>query len=271
MTNHNCRADSPQEMENMTTKQSKLGWLAAIFVAVATWPAASSAQSDVIDPEAVNLLRRSTAYVAGLNQFSADTYSTIEVVIATGQKLHADHHAVVSVKRPNKMRAERAGEFIKQTFYYDGKSLSVNLPVEGLYATVAAPPTLEAMLDFARDKLNVVAPAADLLYKNAFDLLSDGLTGAMFVGEADVAGVHCDHLAFRNAQVDWQIFIEQGDKPLPRKYVITSKKMPQAPEFIVVMSKWNTAPKLNDTMFNFTPPKGSIKIDWLPAASAAKK
>ena len=168
-------------------------------------------------------------------------------------------------------RVERVGELVSQVFYYEGKSLSMSLPKEGYYATEAAPPTIEATLDFARDKLDVIAPGADLLYKNAFEILTDGLTAAMIIGESVVAGVRCDHLAFRNPEVDWQLWIQQGDKPLPRKLVITSKKMPQSPEFIVVMTKWDTAPKLTDAMFRFTPPKGARKIEWLPAASATKK
>ena len=53
--------------------------------------------------------------------------------------------------------------------------------------------------------------------------------------------------------------------------MITSKKMPQSPEFIAVITKWDTAPKITDAMFAFAPPKGAQKIDFLPAGSAAKK
>ena len=91
---------------------------------------------------------------------------------------------VITVKRPNKLRAERVGELISQTFYYDGKALSVNLPEQKYYATTTAPPTLDAMLDFARDELGVIAPGSDLIYANAFARLSDKLTSAFIYGEA---------------------------------------------------------------------------------------
>lgn len=258
----------------MTSKKPFLGWLLPVLLAIAAgWPAASRAQSDAIDPEATKLLRRSMDYLAGLKQFRVDTESSLEAVASNGQKLQFDSRVVIAVQRPNRMRAERVGEIINQVFYYDGKSLSVSFPDDGYHATVAAPATLEAMLDFARDKLGVIAPGADLVYKNAYDLLTDRLTAAYFVGESKVAGVRCDHLAFRNDEVDWQIWIQQGNKPLPCKLVITSKKMPQSPEFIVVMNKWDTAPKLNEAMFSFVPPKNARQIDFLPAtaAGAAKK
>jgi hypothetical protein len=248
------------------------GWLLAAFTALAAaWPITSSAQAGDVDLDAIALLRRSTDYVAALKQFRLEMDTTIEIVISTGQKLQLDHRVVAAVKRPNELRAERVGEMIGQVFYYDGKSLTMSIPAKGYYATAAAPANLEAMLDFARDKLNVLAPGADFVYKNAFERLTEGLTSAVVVGDAMVHGVRCVHLAFRNAEVDWQVWIEQGDRPLPRKFVVTSKKMPESPQFVVTMTKWDTAPKLNDAMFRFVPPKGSQRIDFLPAPGAAKK
>lgn len=239
--------------------------LPAIVAAAAWLPALGWAQADAIDPMALKLLQRSTDYLAGLKTLSVDANASLDLVIANGQKLKFDQHNVITVQRPNKLRAQRVGEIVGQTFVYDGKSLSVNLPEEGFYATTPAPDTLEAALDFARDSLKIIAPAADLLHKNAYELLTSGLTAAYIVGEATVAGVRCDHVAFRNAEVDWQICIEQGTKPLPRKFIITSKKMPQSPEFVVVMNRWDVAPRLNAATFRFQPSKGATKIDFVTA------
>ena len=227
-----------------------------------------SAPVSEVDPEAIQVLRRATDYLAVLKQFRAESDMTMEYVLMDGQKLQFGHRISVAVQRPNKIRSERVGDLVEQAFYYDGKSLSVALPKEKYYATVAAPPTIDEMLDFARDKLNVIAPASDLFYLNAFERLTEGLTSAIIVGPASVAGVVCDHLAFRNEEVDWQIWIEQGKEPLVRKFVVTSKKMPQSPQFMVTISKWDTAPKLVDAVFSFVPPKNSMKIDILPATTA---
>ena len=255
----------------MGSRRVLLGWLLPALLAVdAASPLPSIAQSPAVEPEAVQVLRRATDYLAGLKQFRAETDMVIEFVLPDGQKLQYGHRVSVAVQRPNKLRAERVGDIVNQAFYYDGTSLSIDLPKEKYYATVVAPPTLEEMLDFAREKLDVIAPASDLIYKNASERLTDGLTSAFVVGPSSVAGVACDQLAFRNAEVDWQIWIEQGKKPLVRKFVVTSKKMPQSPEFMVVISKWDTAPKLAAATFNFVPPKSSVKIDFLPAAAAGK-
>ena len=242
-----------------------------LVAVVAVSPIASLAQPSGVDPDAIKLLRQSTDYVAGLKAFRVDTVSSLEIVTVDGQKLQFSHHVITTVQRPNRMRTERVGELISQVFYYDGKTLSVYLPDDRYYATVAVPSTIEAALDFARDKLDVVAPASDLVYRNAFEVLTDGLTSAFIVGKAIVGGVRCIHIAFRNPEVDWQLWIQEGDKPLPRKFIVTSKRVPESPEFIVVMSKWDTAPKLTDAMFTFVPPKNARRIDFLPVSAAAGK
>jgi hypothetical protein len=255
----------------MTSRKTVLGWLLpALIAAEAACPLPSRAQSPAVEPEAIQTLRRATDYLAGLQQFRAQADSVVEFVLPDGQKLQYGHRAVVSVQRPNKFRAERVGDIVNQVFIYDGTSLSVDLPKEKYYASVAAPPTIEEMLDFAREKLDVMAPASDLVYKNAFERLTEGLTSAAVVGVASVDGAACDQLAFRNAEVDWQIWIERGKKPLVRKYVVVSKKMPQSPEFMVLLSKWDAAPKLAASSFSFVPPKDAMKIDFLPAATAGK-
>jgi len=243
--------------------------MAAVTVA---WPVSGLAQqAGDVDPDALSLLRKSTDYLVATKQFSVVTATTIEAVIADGQKLQFDQRVAVTVQRPNKMRAERVGELIAETFYYDGKTLSLDLPQQKYYATAAVPPTLDGMLDAARDKLNVIAPGADLVYANAYERLTEGLTSAFVVGEAVIDGAPCDHIAFRNAEVDWQIWIQQGTRPVPRKFVVTSKRMPGSPQFVSVMSNWQTAPTFTDATFSFVPPKGAQKIDFLPVAPAVPK
>jgi hypothetical protein len=184
-------------------------WLPLILMAVclAGPPATALAQAPAVDSQARAILKKSTDYLAGLKQFSVDTQSTIEVVLDSGQKLQFDNSATGSVQRPNKLVSRRKGDLVNQAFYYDGKTLSLYNPDQKYYATVAAPNTVEAMLDFARDSLDVIVPAGDLLYRDAFDILMRDVKSGFVVGKAVIAGVRCDHLAFRNDDVDWQIWI----------------------------------------------------------------
>jgi len=237
----------------------------------AALPLPALSQPTGISPKAEQLLKASTDFLASQQQFSLDTSSSIDVVIASGQKLQFDHTASLSVQRPNKLRAERTGALVDQVFYYDGTSLTLHNPSENYYATVPAPGTLEEMLDFAREKLDIVAPASDLLYKDAYAILTQDVTSGFVVGKGVVDGVRCDHLAFRAPHVDWQIWIEEGARPLPRKLVITTRDKANAPQFTVVMTNWNLAPKFTDEMFSFQPPKCPNKVEFLLKGADAPK
>ncbi len=234
-----------------------LAALAGLALAVQAQPAG-------IDPAAQRLLKASTDFLASQKQFSAETRNTLEVVLKSGQKIEFNHTALVSVQRPNKLRAERSGDLVDQLFVYDGKSLTLSNPQDKSYAQVAAPDTLEAMLEFARTKLDIVAPAGDLLDKNAYDILMHGVTDGLVVGKAVIEGVRCDHLAFRAPQVDLQIWVQEGAQPLPRKMVITTRDLANAPQFAVTMTKWNLKPTFGARTFSFTPPAGAKKVDFLP-------
>ncbi len=85
-----------------------------------------------------------------------------------------------------------------------------------------------------------------------------------------IGDVRCDHLAFRSAVVDWQIWIADGDRPLPHKYVLTTRNDPEKPQFIVLMSNWNVTSKMSDTLFSFSVPKGSKKIDFIRIDTGSK-
>jgi hypothetical protein len=243
--------------------------LAALAILLTLVPPPSAfCQPAGIDPQAEKLLRASTDFLAGLKRFSIDTRSTLEVVLVSGQKIQFDNVTRVSVQRPNKLRAERRGGWIDQVFYYDGQSFIRYHPGEKVYATIAAPGTLEEMLDFARTKLDLVAPASDLIYKNAYEILTEGATNGFIVGKGMVEGVRCDHLAFRAPHVDLQIWIQEGRRPLPRKMVITTKDVDHAPQFTVVMKQWNLAPKFTGSVFRFQPPKGVQRVEFVPVDSS---
>lgn len=222
------------------------------------------AQTADIDAQAVRLLKASTDCVASLGKFNVDTASTLEVVLHSGQKIQYDHVATLSLQRPNKLRADRRGDLVDQTFFYDGKSLTMYNPGDKYFAASEAPGTLEEMLDFAREKLDIIAPAGDFLYKNAFEILMDNVSSAFVVGKSVVNGVRCDHLAFRSAASDWQLWVQEENPPLPRKLVITSTDIPGSPQFTVVMPKWNLDPVFAADFFDFKNEKDAKRIDFLP-------
>jgi hypothetical protein len=104
-------------------------------------------------------------------------------------------------------------------------------------------------------------PGADLLLTNSFDELMANVIDAKHIGQGVIDGVECEHLAFRAADTDWQIWIESGARPIPRKYVITSKTLAGAPQYTLKIKDWKTDVPADADAFVFKPPADATKAD----------
>ena len=204
-------------------------------------------------------------YLSRQESFSLLTTTTIETVLHSGQKIQFDNVITATVQRPNKFHAQRLGDLVDQTFFYDGQSLTLQDARAGYHATLAAPDTLDGMLDFARDTLDIVAPAQDFIHQDAFKILMDGVDSAIHLGATYVEGEICDHLAFSAPQngTDWQIWIQRGEQPLPRRIVITSRDILSAPQFAVHIKEWNLAPEIADDLFEFNASDATTEIEFI--------
>jgi hypothetical protein len=205
-----------------------------------------------------------TDYLRSLKKFSVHTQTTLEDLLESGHRVDFDISANVTVSRPNKLHAERKGDLVDQVFYYDGKTLTLHNPPDKVYATEPAPGTIEELLDFARESLGLTVPVADLVYHNAFPLLIQDVNFGKVVGKAVIGGIKCDHLVFSRPGVDFQVWVADGGRPLPYKYVVTDTGTPALLSVTTVMSKWNTAPAVADSRFNFVPPRGAKRITFMP-------
>ncbi|MEA3411511.1 MAG: DUF2092 domain-containing protein [Pseudomonadota bacterium] len=240
-------------------------FLALVALALpAGTPAASEARAPAVDQSAVDTLKRMTDFIGGLKEFSVRTVNTYEDQLDSGQRIDLDVAADVTVRRPNKVHANRSGARISQDFYYDGKTLTLYNPSDDVYASESVPGTIAEMLDYAREDLGLIVPASDLVYPNAFDILMQGVTSAVVVGKVSIGGVTCDHLAFHRPDVDFQVWVASGDRPLPCKYVVTDTSTPENVSTVTVMSDWDLAPKAPDTEFRFVPPEGAQAISFMP-------
>jgi hypothetical protein len=221
-----------------------------------------------IDPRADRELRRMSDYLSNLKSFRVRADSVDEVVLTSGEKLQLVAESEIAVKRPNRLLSMRVGPVANVVFRYDGRSISLFGQKTGYYALAPAPPTIDQAIDQARSQYGLEAPGADLLMSRPYDVLMDGVSGATYVGLEPIEGTPCHHLAFVGAEADWQIWIQDGREPVPRRYVITSKKVTGQPEFTVRMSRWESRAPISDAEFVFRPPPGAKRIRFFSERSA---
>ncbi len=184
-----------------------------------------------IDPEAKKALKRMATYLSGLQNFTVDSETTDEVVLTSGSKVGFISNSKVSVRRPNGLRSEQTGPNAMLTASYDGTNLSLYCKATNTYGTVPAPANIDAMLAMARKKFEIDAPAADLLSADPYEVLTADATVGIDLGIESIDGVAVRHLGFQEAEIDWQIWIQEGEQPLPVRFVITTKTMPSQPQF----------------------------------------
>jgi hypothetical protein len=235
-----------------------------VFVLSMIFSAEPSAQTPAVDPAATKILKHMTDYLGSLKQFSVHTQITLEDLLESGHRIDLDVSANVIISRPNKLRAERKGELIDQVFCYNGKTLTLYNPSDKVYATEAAPGTIEGLLDYVRESLGLIVPVADLVYRNSFQLLMQDVAFARVLGKSFIHGIKCDHLIFSRPGVDFQVWVADTGDPLPYKYVVTDTGIPELLGITTVMSDWNVASAVCDTRFTFMPPQGVKQITFMP-------
>jgi hypothetical protein len=208
----------------------------------------------------VQALARMSAYLGTLSAFEIKADTSFELILDDGQRLTLDGVNRYTVRRPDGFVIETTTDRKVRKLVYDGKSLTLYAPKLGYYATVPAPPTIRETLDRAYDRYGLTVPLEDLFrWSDPNRGRSELLKSAMVVGAATVDGVECDQYAFREGDIDWQIWIQKGDKPAPRKVVIVDRLDSAHPQYTAKLD-WNLAPQLAGDAFAFRAEKGAQPI-----------
>ena len=188
--------------------------------------------------EAKKMLKAMSDFLAAQKTLSVGFDTVFEIVTPTDQKLGLASSGTATLSRPDKIRVARSGGFADFEILYDGKTLTFLGKNANLFTQVAAPGTVDQLIDILQDKYNRPLPGADLLMSNSYDELMQDVYDFKDLGSGVINGVECDALAFRKADVDWQIWIAQGDHPYPCRFVVTSKLANGDPQYTIQFRDW---------------------------------
>lgn len=225
-----------------------------------------AADAQVVSPEAQAVLDRMTNYLRGLQTFSIDTTASRDEVVALGYKLQNNERSTLVVQRPDKLRADIIGDVRNRTIVYNDATLTMYSPDDAAYVRTSAPATLADLIGTLLDA-GVEMPAIDVLYQSMAGTLTQDVRGGILVGETTIDGIATDHLAFRQPNVDWQLWVERGARPLPRKILITTRYEVGDPQYEAVLH-WNLKPRITASTFAFVAPKGATEIPLANPASS---
>jgi hypothetical protein len=227
--------------------------LVGVFIAFT----AQSARGD----DAAKVLKAMTDYTAAQKSISATFDSDIEVVTPELEKIQFTSSGKLQLTRPDKLRIRRTGGYADVELVYDGKTVSIYGNNAKAYAQAELAGTIDQLVDLIQAKSGAAMPGTDLLLSNAYDEMMSNVIAAQHIGQGVIDGVECEHLAFRAVDTDWQIWIESGARPVPRKYVITSKTLAGAPQYTLRIKDWKTEAVADADAFVFKPPADATKAN----------
>jgi hypothetical protein len=186
--------------------------------------------------------------------------SDIEIITPQLEKIQFTNSGTMLLVRPDKFRGHRVGGYADVELFFDGKTASVLGKSINSYAQIEMPGTVDQMIAAMRAGHGVAMPFGDFLLSRSYDVLVADVLEAKYIGRGVIDGTECEHLAFRNGETDWQVWVEVGPKPMPRKIVITSKTMAAAPQYTVRIKSWKTDVAPAAATFTFVPPAGAKKL-----------
>ncbi len=220
---------------------------------------ATAAETQSLDPAAMQALDRMGAYLRGLKSFSLQANDAVDEVLDSGQKIQLTKTVELQVRKPDHLRADITTDRKAREIFYDGKHFTLLAPETRYFTTVEAPPTIREMLTAVETTYGIEFPLVDLFQWGQDPDAAADIKEAMRVGTSQINGQVTDHYAFRQDDIDWQIWIAQGEAPLPLRYVITTKNESGEPQYMANLH-WDTQAKPDDAVFTFTPTKDDHPI-----------
>jgi len=238
--------------------------------AALTPPTAFGAQmppgSETVELPALQLLKGMSNYLAHAASFTFTAMTTTDEPATTGQELEFHERSDLTVTRQNKLYMRSQGDVVNGALWYDGQRLTLlDVPTK-FYARVAMPATIDRMLTVLANTYHEPIPVAPLLYADPYSYLINGVKTAFVVGAESIDGVHVYHLAFTEAQAEWQIWIRDSRQRLPVRLTVTYTNVPNfgSQRVSSTFANWNVDALVPDAQYVFTVPAGGQEVPLRP-------
>ncbi|MBN3858645.1 DUF2092 domain-containing protein [Paraburkholderia sp. Ac-20340] len=264
----------------MTQRLDRLAALAAVALTFCAAGEAAMAAKKVVapaaatkpDPEALDALTRMSSFMETVKQFDLDVDSTTDQIMvngATTQLIQLSHNTKLTVSRPDSLKVDIVGGApgYSRHVFYNGKTFTLFTEPGNYYASAPAPATIKELMGDLENKYGIELPLSDIftLGANPDDLKR--VTSAVYIGDEVVSGNTCSHYAYRQNNLDWQIWIQKGSQPLPCKLNIVTSQDKERPQYTAIYH-WNLKPEISAKLFDFSPPENAHQIKFVQTNGA---
>ncbi|MDT8343826.1 MAG: DUF2092 domain-containing protein [Thermohalobaculum sp.] len=236
--------------------------LAGAVLALAL-PVGAMAQSAPV-PTVDELVKAMTDTLAGATSISFHVEKMFDDVLVTGEKIQYAGALDVAMRRPDRFHFSYGDDLSAKEAWYDGTQLLLLDLRAGVYGKLPAEATIDATLDVVAEKYDVRMPLAGLMSSDAYAVFTAKAVEQRYIGLHDVDGVAAHHIFFSDETVDWQLWIDAGEVPLPLKLVVTHADEPGEPQSIFLFTEWDLEADLPDDTFTPQIPEGAALAAFLP-------
>ena len=225
----------------------------------------TAAQAESASPpqSSRQVLRSMSETLQAAERMSFHVELNFDDVLDDGQKVQFAGAVTVKLRKPNGLSVDYRDDLSAKQLWYDGKTLTLYDPGHAVYATAAAPPEVEQAVDqFERD-YGLFLPLSDIVIGNPYEKLLPRARLGRYLGIHDVDGTACHHVAFVGEILDVQLWVEPGERAVPRKIVVTYKQVPGSPQYVANLMDWDLDAKLSDADFQRRVPAEAVASEFL--------
>jgi len=214
-----------------------------------------------IDPRVAEIVQNMSYFLGSKDEYTFKAEVMFDQLVNSNRKIQYSAEEKVYLKKKGNMTIEYVSDLGGYKLWFDSGQITVLELPTNLYSTATLPATIDQALIALKDKHNFTPALSDFLFINTFRALTQNVISGSYFGTSKVFGVRCDHLAFVEQDIDWQLWVEVGKRKIPRKLVITYKELPGQPQFIAIMRDWVIDKPITGFAFQADIPKVSQKTE----------
>ena len=223
---------------------------------------ADDAAEPAFAPQAEAVLKAMAEFLRAQPIVVLESTRVVEGVTFDDEKIQVVTQAAVLLQRPGKFRAEMTtANGITTWCGANGRIIGVREPEQRTAEVTGLPVTVDGMMDAVSERYHLSLVLADLVASDPLASFKQGTQSGRYLGRVAIDGVPCHHLAYRAKNLDWQLWIDAGTTPLPKRLVITYRDQPMAPQQTLSNLRWEFPPTLPRDTFTLLPPAGAVPLE----------
>ena len=233
-----------------------------LSVAGAAVTAGADPNKAQIEPEANEKLMQMSKTLSTANAFGFKAAIDYDDLLPSGQKIQFGGVVRGLVQRPGSVYTEYSGGLANTKIWMNEKSVTVLDIDHNFYGRIDTPGGIDESMDYMMKNHDFSLPLADIFHSDPFDSLTATTTEGIYVGDSNISGNTCSHLAFVGKEADWQIWLSKDTAALPCRLLITYKNIAGAPQYEATFTDWKINPEFNNSIFDPEIPQGAGKIEF---------